>query len=88
MHNTTEEEHIDTVEIVIRTHVPAAATCSLVLLKFIIDEHGSNRSGASTVSIRAGMKRREVSVPVLPHNERNGRGILSAPNNPRKRSGA
>lgn len=88
MHNAAEEEHVDTMEIVIRTHVLAAATCSLLLLKFIIDEHGSNSSGASTVPIRAGMKRREVSVPVLPHNERKGGGILSAPNNPRKRSGA
>jgi hypothetical protein len=88
MCNASEEEHVDTVEIVICTHVPAAATCSLVLVKFIIDEHVSNRNGASTVSIRAGMKCRKVSVPVLPHNERKGRGILSALNNPRKRSGA
>lgn len=61
--NRTEEEHIDVVEVVKCPRVPAAATSSFFLLKFVANQHHNNN--VSTVSTRVRMKRHDTCVSTV-----------------------
>lgn len=54
-----KEKHVDVVEVVERPHVPATATRSPVIFKFVADQHCNN---VFTVSTRAGMKLCDAGV--------------------------
>lgn len=59
--NIAEEEH-NNVVVVIRPHVPASATRSSMLLKFVSNQQRNNSSSISTISTCAVMKCHVMSV--------------------------